>query len=221
MIKRKIEEFCSCIYRTFIFPFVKIAIEIKTKSIMKQNVYINKGTKLLGKNHLDRNVYLSNVELGFGSYIGRNSIAANLKVGKYVSIGQDFRTIFGTHPTNRLSTHPGFYSKNCIFPARYAKKTVFKEHEYTDEAHCFQAEIGNDVWIGASVSILQGVKIGDGAVVGACSLITKDIEPYAIYAGTPAKKIGSRFDEETVAKLLDEKWWNKGEAWITDNIDRF
>lgn len=221
MIKRKLEELCSSIYRALIFPFVKISIELKTKSIIKQNVYLNKGTKLLGKNHLDRNVYLSNVEIGFGSYFGRNSVASNLKVGKYVSIGQDFRTIFGTHPTNRLSTHPGFYSKDCIFPAKYAKETVFKEQSYTDESNGYQAEIGNDVWIGASVSILQGVKIGDGAVIGACSLVTKDVEPYAIYAGSPAKKIRMRFDDDTVKKLLDEKWWNNDEKWISENIDKF
>ncbi len=221
MLKRKLEELCSCLYRFFIFPFVKIITEIKTGSILKQNVYFNKGTKLHGKNHLDRNVYLSNVELGFGSYVGRNSIATNIRVGKYVSIGQDFRTIFGTHPTDRLSTHPGFYSKDCIFPAKYAKETVFTEQEFTDIENGYQAEIGNDVWIGASVSILQGVKIGDGAVIGACSLVTGDVEPYAIYAGTPAKKIRMRFDDEKIATLMNEKWWDKGEEWIKENIDKF
>ena len=64
--------------------------------------------------------------------------------------------------------------------------------------------------------ITDGVTIGDGAVVGARSLVTSDIEPYAIYAGTPAKKIGSRFDEETVEKLLKLRWWDKGEDWIKE-----
>lgn len=69
-------------------------------------------------------------------------------------------------------------------------------------------EIGNDVWIGDNVTIKNGVKIGDGAVIGACALVTKDIPPYAIVGGVPAKIIKYRFEEKIINELLELKWWN-------------
>ena len=71
------------------------------------------------------------------------------------------------------------------------------------------------------MSICQGVTIGDGAVIGACSLVNKDVEPYAVYAGVPAKKIKQRFTDETIEKLLNEKWWDKGEEWIKEHASEF
>ncbi len=68
--------------------------------------------------------------------------------------------------------------------------------------------IGNDVWIGNNVTIMQGIKIGDGAIIGTNSLVTKDVEPYAIVGGNPAKLIRKRFDEETIRELLLLQWWN-------------
>lgn len=69
-------------------------------------------------------------------------------------------------------------------------------------------DIGNDVWIGTEALIMSGVTIGDGAVVGARSVVTKDIEPYAIYAGNPARLVRKRFGEETIRQLLEIKWWD-------------
>lgn len=74
--------------------------------------------------------------------------------------------------------------------------------------------IGNDVWIGNSVTIMQGVKIGDGAIIGTNALVSKDVEPYTIVGGNPAKVIRKRFDEETIHFLLDLAWWN----WSIEKI---
>ena len=74
--------------------------------------------------------------------------------------------------------------------------------------------IGNDVWIGQSTIILSGVTIGDGAIIGANSLVTKDVKPYAVVGGNPAKLIKYRFDEDTIDKLLKIKWWD----WSIDKI---
>ena len=68
--------------------------------------------------------------------------------------------------------------------------------------------IGNDVWIGFSTTILNGVRIGDGAIVAAGSVVTKDVEPYSIVAGVPAKIIGKRFSDDMIERLLDLQWWN-------------
>lgn len=82
------------------------------------------------------------------------------------------------------------------------------KQDYIDQE--LRVEIGNDVWIGDNVVILKG-KIGDGAVIGAGAVVTRDVPPYAIVAGNPARVIKYRFDDETIRKLLKEKWW--------DNID--
>lgn len=81
--------------------------------------------------------------------------------------------------------------------------------------------IGNDVWIGSNVKILQGIKICDGAVIAAGALITKDVEPYAIVGGVPAKLIRKRFSDEDIKFLLDLKWWDKGEEWVIENAEFF
>lgn len=79
--------------------------------------------------------------------------------------------------------------------------------------------IGNDVWIGNGATIMPGVKVGHGAIIGSSSLITKDVEPYTIVGGNPAKEIRKRFDEETVKRLLAIKWWDWDVQKITDNIE--
>ena len=77
--------------------------------------------------------------------------------------------------------------------------------------------IGNDVWIGNDVRIFPGVTIGDGAVVGTGAVVTKDLEPYGIYAGVPAKLIRKRYDVGTIDALLDLKWWEKDEEWLREH----
>ncbi len=74
--------------------------------------------------------------------------------------------------------------------------------------------IGNDVWIGSEAIIMPGVKIGDGAVIGTRALVTRDVEPYAIIGGNPARVIRKRFDDDSVAKLLEMKWWDWDDAWL-------
>ena len=131
---------------------------------------------------------LQHVELGAHSYFARNAQAAYLIVGKYCSIGPNFCCGLGIHPTNLLSTSP------CLYPEKV------EEHK--------QTTIGNDVFIGANVIVLDGVTIADGAVIGAGAVVTKDIPPYAVAVGVPAKVIKYRFDDETIKRLLSTQWWN-------------
>nr|WP_243207822.1 MULTISPECIES: CatB-related O-acetyltransferase [Paeniclostridium] len=126
----------------------------------------------------------------------------------------------GTHPTKIfVSTHPAFFSLKKQAGFTYVEKQLFDESNNENKA--FKVIIGNDVWIGDNVSLISGVKIGNGAIIGANSLVTKDCKPYYIYGGVPAKKIGQRFTDEQITILNELKWWDRSEEWIIDNIDKF
>lgn len=156
--------------------------------------------------------------LGYGSYIGENSkIRAN--VGKYCSIGNDVRVVIGRHPFEEpyVSTSPCFYSKNTTRTQcgeSYATDQLFEEYKYVDGYH---VKIGNDCWIGERAILIGGITVGDGAVVLASACVTKDVPPYAIVGGVPAKILRYRYDEETISFLEHVKWWDKSPDWIREN----
>jgi len=222
ILSRKIEEWASAVYRHLVFPFVRISLEIKNDSIMKQGSYVNKHTVLEGKNYLGRDTYLSHTHMGFGSYVSEGGRLIDTKVGRYCSIGPRVYTALGLHPSKGfLSTHPATYSTSAAEGFTYADKMYFTEEKYADKAGGYRVVIGNDVWLGASVTLLDGVTIGDGAIVAAGSLVNKDIEPYAIYGGVPAKKLGDRFDAEQLSRLKAEgltNWYELSENKIRQLI---
>ncbi|MDE6871395.1 MAG: CatB-related O-acetyltransferase [Bacteroidales bacterium] len=126
----------------------------------------------------------------------------NAVIGKFCSIGPE--VLIGglpSHPLNLKSTFPGFYQKDSSFYG------VEPEYEY-NEPEFKQVTIGNDVWIGARAMILDGVCVGDGAVIGAGAVVTKDVPPYAIVGGVPAKIIKFRFAEPEILDMLKSQWWN-------------
>ncbi|MCR5733378.1 MAG: CatB-related O-acetyltransferase [Lachnospiraceae bacterium] len=189
---------------------------------MKQGSFINKGTRLSGKNYIGKNTVLSNVRLGFGSYVNNDGDITNTRIGKYTSIGPGVKTVIGKHPvTGHVALHPAFYSRQGQMGFTYVSKDHYKEADFLDEKEKIQIDIGNDVWIGSDVRILEGVTIGDGAVIGACSLVTKDIPPYAVCVGTPAKPVKYRFSDEKIKELLELKWWDKDEECIKAHIESF
>lgn len=165
-------------------------------------------------NTVQKNVTLTNVELGDFSYISFNTSISKTKIGKFCSIGPDCKIGLGKHPSkNFVSTHPAFFS-----PHRRAQVT-FVETEYFSETE--NIEIGNDVWIGANVIVIDGVKIANGVIVAAGSVVTKDIPPYAIVGGVPAKVIRYRFDKEEIQKLLEMKWWDRDMDYLKKNFKLF
>lgn len=146
--------------------------------------------------------FIHGTQLGDYSYISKNASINNCEIGKFCSIGPNFCCGLGIHPTDGISTSPMFYST-----ARQNGMTLCTENKVAESKKTF---IGNDVFIGANVTVLDGVRIGDGAVIGAGAVVTKDIPPYAVAVGVPAEVKRYRFDEKTIAGLLESRWWDKG-----------
>lgn len=128
----------------------------------------------------------------------------NVKIGRYCSVAKHVDIGLSQHPVNWLSICPLQYISNFAGWAHLTGKEVFAKPFAQGVG---MAEIGNDVWIGDRVVIMSGVKIGDGAIVAAGAVVTKDVPPYAIVGGIPARVIKYRFDEKTIHRLLDLQWW--------------
>jgi chloramphenicol O-acetyltransferase type B len=151
-------------------------------------------------NRIYRRAFLRNMSLGRMSYVAELSRIGFADIGAFTSIGPNVLLGgLGCHPVDRLSTHPAFYS------ARLQAGDTFSETDLFEELP--RVRVGNDVWIGAGSIILDGVSIGDGAIVAAGAVVNKDVPPYAIVGGVPARIIRYRFDEETIDALLEWRWW--------------
>ena len=156
---------------------------------------------------------ISGVEMGNYSYIGRGTIIHNTIIGKFCSIS-DFCVIgLPGHSTNTLSTSPLFSGIHNGTKSSWVKKNM----PHTP----VEVKIGNDVWIGYRVIIPVNVTIGDGAIIAAGAVVTKDVPPYAVVGGVPAKIIKYRFPQDVIDKLLELRYWERPDEEIKKNIDLF
>jgi len=174
-----------------------------------------------GMNLINDYSSLSKSFLGLGSYIAGHTSLTKVKIGRFCSIGQNVKNSLGIHPTNYISTHPAFFSTKKQAAFTFVNENKFEEHKYADNDKKYLVIFGNDVWIGNNVILMDGIRIGDGAIVGTGAIVTKDVEPYAIVGGVPAKLIRRRFDCETINILLKFKWWEKDFSWIEYHHDLF
>ncbi|MBR9845536.1 MAG: CatB-related O-acetyltransferase [Algicola sp.] len=147
---------------------------------------------------------VKNVKIGNYTYVSYNSKISNTVIGKFCSIGPNFIAGWGIHPTHGISTHPMFYSTK-----KQNGMTLSTDNKFKEQA---PIKIGNDVFIGMNTIVLDGVEIGDGAIIGAGAVVTKDIPPYAIAVGNPIKVIKYRFEDPTIDNILKIKWWEKEET---------
>lgn len=182
-----------------------------------------------GNNFIDRGSILKQCDVGIFSYCAYDCRLEKTKIGKYCSIGPRVSAGFSNHPTNTwVTTYPAFYlnlRKVVGYSFYEGESFLYNPYRYSEKPYL--TVIGNDVWIGADVKILDGVTIGDGAIIAAGSVVTKDVPPYAIVAGVPAKVLRYRFTPAQIEFLESFKWWNKSKEWLSNNqkyfnnIDKF
>ena len=148
---------------------------------------------------IDINCNIVECKIGRHSYIAHDSQVVNTEIGFFCSISDHVSIGGAEHPMDWVSTSPVFQNVRHSGP-----KTRYAKHELPQLP---RTKIGSDVWIGHNVTIKAGVNIGHGAVIGSGAVVTKDVPPYAIVAGVPAKLLKYRFDDKTINLLLETKWW--------------
>lgn len=162
---------------------------------------------------------IENSSVGYGTYIGWRSEIGRAKIGRFCSIAPNVKVLDSTHPLHFVSTHPMFYSSFRQNGLSYTRINRFDESPLLDSGYA--VEIGSDVWIGNGAIVLPKVQIGVGAIVAAGSVVTKNVEPFQIVAGNPAKPIRYRHIPDICDQLLSSKWWAEDLTWIRQNADRF
>lgn len=149
---------------------------------------------------IDRNNLIMGCNVGRYTYTGPFDMLFNSVIGNFCSISYGVTIGPPEHDYNKISTHPFLYN------GRYG--ILNNEDLLPVSKFDKPCNIGHDVWIGCNVTVLRGVTIGNGAVIGANALVNKDVPPYAIVGGVPAKIIKYRFDKEIIDKLMTISWWN-------------
>lgn len=176
--------------------------------------FVSSNNDLDKKSVIYRNVKIKGSKVGAYSYISPNTEIENAEIGRFCSIADYCRIGMGTHNTNQISTSPIFTQKSNGTKVKWVDVNV-------NDSPLLKVKLGNDVWIGSRAMILGGVTVGDGAIVGAGAVVTKDVPSYAIVGGVPAKVIKYRFSKRLIELLMDFKWWYYPEDVLKEHIGRF
>ena len=203
--------------------------EIKRNGFLENQIYvIAAGCETESEDKIYRGCYVGRFTYGYKELLKDFPLA--ISIGRYCSINTSAR-IVNNHAIDCISTHPFIDHPKFMNWEEYIERkkvlntygTYFSNVGYDDSPirNNNPIVIGNDVWIGANVIILPGVKIGDGAVLAAGAVITKDVHPYEIVGGVPAKLIRKRFSDYIIEKLLKIKWWEWKHAKIQENVEYF
>lgn len=195
-------------YTSSLFSVKKI-----THKYISLSAYWDANTKFSMTTALGRYSRCMNVFIGNYSSLRGGTRAMNAVIGNYTVIAKECEIGLGVHPTSYLTCHSIFY-----------KNTPWGFHpEWVKDVGDIVriTNIGNDVWIGAKSIVMDGVTIGDGAIVAAGSVVTKDVPPFAVVGGAPAKIIKYRFSQDVIDRLEKIQWWNLPDEKITEVVDLF
>jgi len=214
MLNIKLLKYLAPDIFVYTYNYFKYLFLFKNNNVSPRSFIYN--TKLSKKNYISGGVVMVNCCVGDYTYISGNDFGSivshitNTKIGKYCSIASNIEILSATHNYKNVTSYQ-FYKlpqSFCFNPREIKADYIEKE-----------TLIGNDVWIGHKVIIMGGVTIGDGAVIGAGAVVTKDVPPYSIVCGMPAKIMKYRFSEDNIKKLLKISWWNFDETTIKNNIN--
>lgn len=174
-------------------------------------------TAFEGWNRIGKRTLL-NGRIGRGSYIGTDC-RLDVDIGRFCSIGSEVRVILGRHPLDaHVSTSPAFYSALHLAPLEFGYDPSVSEVKYADPSRGVHVLMEHDVWIGDRVSLIGGVTVGTGAVVLAGAVVTKDVPPYAIVGGVPARILRYRFPASVITALLESAWWLRDDDWLRTHL---
>lgn len=180
---------------------------VSTTALVNLNCSISPKSKVYMK------ARLNGVTMEDYSYIGKCCVIHNTRIGKFCSISACCVIGLPCHPTDYISTSPVFISPSNALKEKWIDAPVYKSE--------INVEIGNDVWVGYGAMILNNIRVGDGAIIAAGAVVTKDVPPYAIVGGVPARIIKYRFSPDVIARLIELSFWNKSDEEIKKNLDLF
>lgn len=189
--------------------FPKIAETWIDPSVKQRDVALGKRCEVLRETRLE---YCS---LGDYSYVGEHCEIADAAIGKFCAIANMVRIGAPNHPMQRASQH------RFTYVPEYYCSDASRDADFFGARRAARVEIGHDVWIGHGAIVLPGVKIGDGAVIAAGAVVSKDVAPYSIVGGVPAKPLRDRFPEHIAAQLKAIAWWDWPEEMLFERLPAF
>jgi acetyltransferase-like isoleucine patch superfamily enzyme len=178
---------------------------IAFKVLKKLRLRAVKDSRVHPTSKLESGTVFYHSTMGRHSFCGYDCEISHADIGSFVSIANGVVIGGGRHPMEWVGMSPVFYE------GRDSVKAKFSTHA---RAPVQRVRVGHDVWIGRSAIVLPGVEIGNGAVVGAGAVVTKDVAPYAVVAGSPARLLRYRFSESTVARLAATAWWDRDDETL-------
>lgn len=174
---------------------------------------VDYNSKIDRRSKIHRGAKVLNSTIGAYTYLSQHSEIVYAQIGKFCSIGHNSKIGLAHHTIDCISTSPVFTEKHNALGYSLADGEGVCPYK--------SVVVGNDVWIGANALVIGGVKIGNGAVVGAGAVVTRDVPPYAIVGGVPAKVIRYRFEESIIDALEHIQWWNFSEERLHEQIGLF
>jgi phosphonate metabolism protein (transferase hexapeptide repeat family) len=187
----------------------KIAETVIHETVRLREAQIGRRCEIL------RNSRVEYATLGDYSYLGENCDVAGATIGKFTAIANSVRIGAPNHPMDRPAQHRFTYCPE------YYEPSATRDHEFFAERRAARVVVGNDCWIGHGAIILPNVTVGDGAVIAAGAVVSRNVSPYAIVAGVPARPIRRRFSETVAESLQRIAWWDWPDEIIFERLADF